>query len=594
MQATTHFSGLVFPKWAVFNSKRRFYIDRASSGSDTACVEVFMPRRRSLAIRACSLVLSCLSTTSIAHAQGAKQSVLGAPIASADRDHVKERSAWFLRGRVVPAKASAELRRQAYVKKMQLRSQRSSATAAMSQPRSSSGRPPPSPPAGMWTPLGPVPLASDASGTGLQDYHQVSGRATAIAVDPADASGNTVFIGGAQGGVWKSTNAANLDALSVTWSPVADDQATLSVGSIAIQPGNSDPAKSVILVGTGEANNSADSYFGLGILRSSDAGNTWTLIPTANRGSLSFSGLGGTRMAFSTANTVVSAMGTASEGIVDGSVTANTTRGLYTSTDAGVTWNYDALLDPGNQSTDATLSTSVAYNATAGLFFAAVCYHVFYSSPDGTHWTRLANQPSGGLLNTAACPPLSTSNNQVCPIYRAEIAVVPGRNEMYVWFISLDLSGNPVGEGMWKSVNGGAAWTQIADDGITNCGDANGCGVEQAYYNLVLLALPNGSSATDLYAGAINLYKCSININNPTCNTSGFMNLTHAYGCIPIASLAHVHPDQHAMDFMIPTAGTDSGNALMYFANDGGIYRALDGFSGLNTGSCARTNNSTT
>ena len=41
---------------------------------------------------------------------------------------------------------------------------------------------------------------------------------------------------------------------------------------------------------------------------------------------------------------------------------------------------------------------------------------------------------------------------------------------------------------------------------------------------------------------------------------------------------------------MIPSAGTDSGNDLMYFANDGGIYRALDGYSGLTTGSCSGTN----
>jgi hypothetical protein len=589
MQGIHHFPGLVFPNWSSFNSKRRFYIDPASGGSDTACVEVFMPHCRSLAIRACLLVLSCLSAISIAHAQGAKQSDPGIPTANVDRDHVKERSAWFLRGRVVPAKASAEMRRQAYVKKMQLRSQRNTADA-MTQRRSSSGSPPPSTAAGLWTPLGPVPLASDASGTGLQDYHQVSGRATAVAIDPADASGNTVYIGGAQGGVWKSTNAATGNPSNVTWIPLTDDQATLSVGSIAIQPGNSDPANSVILVGTGEANNSADSYFGLGILRSSDAGNTWTLIPSANNGSLSFSGLGGTRMAFSTATTVVSAMGTTSEGVVDGSVGANTTRGLYTSTDAGLTWNYDALLDPGNRSTDATSSTSVVYNAIAGLYLAAVRYHGFYSSPDGTHWTRLANQPGAGVLSTTACPPQSTSNNQACPFYRGEIAGIPGRNETYVWFISLDSFGNPQSKGIWKSLNGGGSWTQIAEGGITNCGDANGCGVEQAYYNFALLALPNGSSATDLYAGAINLYKCSINTNNPTCNTSGFMNLTHAYGCIPIASLAHVHPDQHALAFIIPTAGSDSGNALMYFANDGGIYRALDGFSGLNTGSCAGTN----
>ena len=42
-------------------------------------------------------------------------------------------------------------------------------------------------------PLGPVPLASDASGIGIQDYHQVAGRATAVAIDSADPSGNTVL-----------------------------------------------------------------------------------------------------------------------------------------------------------------------------------------------------------------------------------------------------------------------------------------------------------------------------------------------------------------------------------------------------------------
>src|SRR5260370_20318867 len=143
---------------------------------------------------------------------------------------------------------------------------------------------PPPAPAGAWTALGPVPLASDASG-GFQDYRQVSGRATAVAIDPADPTGNTIYIDGAQGGVWKSINAASSVANNVTWTAVTDDQATLSFGSIAIQPGNSDPTKTVILAGTGEADNSGDSYFGLGILRSADGGNTWTLSSTANSAS---------------------------------------------------------------------------------------------------------------------------------------------------------------------------------------------------------------------------------------------------------------------------------------------------------------------
>jgi hypothetical protein len=57
---------------------------------------------------------------------------------------------------------------------------------------------------------------------------QVSGRTTAVAIDPADPTGNTIYIGGAQGGVWKSTNAANITANSVSWSAITDDQATLS------------------------------------------------------------------------------------------------------------------------------------------------------------------------------------------------------------------------------------------------------------------------------------------------------------------------------------------------------------------------------
>ena len=58
------------------------------------------------------------------------------------------------------------------------------------------------------------------------------------------------------------------------------------------------------------------------------------------------------------------------------------------------------------------------------------------------------------------------------------------------------------------------------------------------------------------------------------------------YGCPPdFGSTAHVHPDQHDLDFMVA-----SKKAIMYFANDGGIYRTLDGFSGLTTGTCGGTN----
>src|SRR5262249_11188203 len=195
-------------------------------------------------------------------AQAPPRSAPGKQPADNGGNHFEKRAAWFARGRVMPGKSAAELRLRAYRAKMQMRAER------RTQTRDGRVLSPSTSPV-IWMPLGPAPLASDSTGLELQDYHQVTGRATAVAIDPADPTNNTMFIGGAQGGVWKSTNAANASANSVTWTPLTDDAATLSTGAIAIQPGNSDPLQSVILVATGETNNSGDSYFDLGILRSS-------------------------------------------------------------------------------------------------------------------------------------------------------------------------------------------------------------------------------------------------------------------------------------------------------------------------------------
>jgi len=466
---------------------------------------------------------------------------------------------------MLPGQPAAELLRHAHAQKLALRAARA-ANASNPAPQNSSA----------WTPLGPAPLASDASGIGQQNYNWVTGRATAVAIDPTDPTANTVYLGGAYGGVWKSTNAATQSPGNVVWTPLIDDQATLAVGAIAIQPGGT----GVIVVGTGEANSSADSYYGLGILRSPDAGTTWTLISSDTTGTRSLAGMAFSKIAFSTANPLVAVAATAgaSEGIIEGladPVTANL--GLYTSADGGQTWTYATISD-GNITIDPGSATAVIYNATAGLFFAALRYHGFYSSPDGLNWTRLANQPGAGL-STTACPP--NPHSTACPIYRGELAVVPGRSEMYVWYV--DANNND--QGIWTTLDGGHTWTALNESGITNCGDVTGCGAEDGAYNLELAAVPDGG-ATDLYAGAVNLYKCQITSFSPTCGGTGqntFLNLTHAYGC---SSIALVHPAQHALAFQLPNSNTD----IMYFANDGGLYRALNGYTGLATGTCGGQN----
>jgi hypothetical protein len=492
------------------------------------------------------------------------------------RERMLSRQKWQSAGRRVPGASSAALRAHAIQQKMQMRSASAFNFAAT---------------ADTWTSLGPQPLPSDASGTGLQDYGFVSGRATAVAIDPNDLSGNNVFTGGAYGGIWKSSNAGTLstNSSSVTWIPLTDTQATLAIGSIAVQPqlSNPNPATSIVLAGTGETDSSTDSYYGLGILRSANGGQTWALISQDSTGSHPFAGLGFSQIAFSSVNPslVVAAAGSASEGIVEGlesPVAVN--RGLYYSTNAGIAWQAANVSDSGVSVTSASV-TAVAFNKAAAKFYAAIRFHGFYSSPDGITWTHLATQPGPGLT-AAACPAQSLSPSR-CPVYRGEIAVVPNRpgfnnlGEMYAWYVDADSAD----QGIWETIDGGVTWTSINDSGITNCGDLfGGCGTAQGIFDLTLAAVPNGT-ATDLYAGATNIYKCTITNAFPTCNGTGnntFMDLTHAYGC---SDIAKVHPDQHAIDFLVA-----NGTALMYFANDGGIYRALDGYTGLTTGTCGLMN----
>src|SRR5215469_9053722 len=52
---------------------------------------------------------------------------------------------------------------------------------------------------GNWSTLGPAPTSGGF-------FSPVSGRIDAIAVDPSDPTGNTVLIGGAQGGIWRSVD----------------------------------------------------------------------------------------------------------------------------------------------------------------------------------------------------------------------------------------------------------------------------------------------------------------------------------------------------------------------------------------------------
>ena len=93
----------------------------------------------------------------------------------------------------------------------------------------------------------------------------ISGRMTDIAVVGPRGESYTIYVAGASGGVWKTTNEGT------TWESVFNQAASTSIGEVTVAPSNPD----IVWVGTGEANIFRSSMAGSGIYKSTDAGETW-------------------------------------------------------------------------------------------------------------------------------------------------------------------------------------------------------------------------------------------------------------------------------------------------------------------------------
>jgi len=92
----------------------------------------------------------------------------------------------------------------------------------------------------------------------------MGGRVTDI--DGVVGDPNTFYVSGADGGIFKTTNAG------VTFEAIFEDQRAYSIGALTVAP--SDP--SVLWVGTGEGDPRNSVGYGWGVYRSVDAGETWT------------------------------------------------------------------------------------------------------------------------------------------------------------------------------------------------------------------------------------------------------------------------------------------------------------------------------
>lgn len=107
-----------------------------------------------------------------------------------------------------------------------------------------------------WVSIGPTPGFN-------QYYGDVASRILSVKYDPTNPQ--IIYFAAAYGGVWKTTNGGQ------TWAPKTDFEISLSSGALAIDPTNTN----IIYYGTGEATYSGVSYFGRGLLKSTDGGETW-------------------------------------------------------------------------------------------------------------------------------------------------------------------------------------------------------------------------------------------------------------------------------------------------------------------------------
>jgi hypothetical protein len=439
-----------------------------------------------------------------------------------------------------------------------------------------------------WQSVGPNQIAS-------QRFGNVTGRVTAIAIDPADASGNTVYLGTTGGGVWKSINAAGA-AANVSFAPLTDTLPvfsanagtaaipSLSIGALSVS------GSGVLLAGTGDPNDAADSYYGEGILRSADGGNTWTLAQQSNDGVAghhSFVGLSVAGFAWSstTPGLVVAAFSQAAEGVlVNAPDTTYSVMGLYYSQDAGVTWQMATIEDGIGQyvqiassaSYPGNAATAVVWNPVRQMFYAAVRYHGYYQSPDGMVWTRLANQPGTGLTLSNCATYSSPSINPTCPIFRGALAVQSATGDTF----ALTVDANNLDQGLWQDVCA-LAGTSCANPAIafgkklTSTPLEVGSGstataIAQADYNLSLAAVGTGAGAsldTLIFAGTVDLYRCSLAAGCALRNTTNDGNACNGSSM--------VSPAQHTIA-TLAGAGT-GGLPLLYVGNDGGVWRSLDG-----------------
>jgi len=402
---------------------------------------------------------------------------------------------------------------------------------------------------GAWQSIGPskatYPGVLNSLGDGAQ--YVAAGRVTAMALGTSCQHGGCpLYVGAAGGGIWRTR-----DALSGTpqWEFVSGSFATNAIGSLILDP--NDATGRTLYAGTGEPNVSVDSEAGMGIYRSTDGGDTWTLLA----GSSQFQGRAVASLAITPGGDILAGIARAVRGVssVIGGPTSNPPGaapfGVYKSSDGGATF---ANLTPGAEgSARGVNQVGVDPNNAAVYYASFLGTGIFRSSDSGATWTQIKN-------------PLNTPNN-ANNTDRSQFALANnvGTTRMYV---GQGASGGPQAR-VYRTENAQTATNGTFAD-ITTPQSINYC-TGQCWYDNVLES-PKGHPDVVYLLGSFDY-----NQLGGRSNGRGVLLSTDAGATWSDLtqdgdphSAEFTHPDQHAIVF-------NPDNPFQYWeGSDGGVIRS--------------------
>lgn len=369
-----------------------------------------------------------------------------------------------------------------------------------------------------WTERGPnTDQVGPSNGNGRVSANQVTaGRLRTIWVDLADGTNQTVWLGGVDGGVWRTTNMAT-DPTS--WTLMTDVTANIAIASITQSPVNTNH----MYFGTGEKSANVDAVRGGGVWKSTDHGVNWTLLgSTVNFWNVS-------KVICDPSDVNIIYVATMGNGF-----------GLQRSIDGGASWTNITPTGLNTAVTEMELSSTGRLHIVCGY---AGGY--FSPLPSGYRYTDApASVNSGGWISPAVG---FTSTD-----YNADLAVVG--NTLYALPASSGYQTNQV----WKSTNGGANWAVTPTTPPT--GGSTPVSSGQAWYNLAIGADP--TNADNVMVGGLNSY---ISTNGGTTWSPNSVWVTGVPG-----SGNYIHADHHIIVWNNNQV-LDGGDGGIFYSGDDGV-----------------------